>query len=443
MKKVWAMAMAGIMAVSAIGCGNAGNEAEGNASEQSKSEKIQIEFWYGLGGELGETIESIIKEFNESQDRIEVVGVQQSEYAETKKMVQAAVASDTVPATALFAYQDLRQLAGRDVLCPLDDYIAADQDFDKDDFIEAFLNYCIDDEGDLIGLPVFGTTQIMYYRKDVFEAEGIDVEEAFENWQSLAEVAEKLTVKENGETVFYGWEPMYNANNLKDIAFSNGGNVLSEDGTQVLINTPEWVEPWESIRKWIHEDQIMGIHFGGDGWEYWYKTIDDVMQDRAAGYTGSSGDQGDLDFSKIGAHIQPGFNDNAPNPYADTVTCALLEKASDEQKEAGFEWLTFLTSAHGSSMLSMKSGYIPTRSSAINDPEYKEFLEENPHAKVPIEQAEIARMNFIDPTGGKIDQAITDAADLVEIENVPAQEALDKAQKIAQEALDEYLSENK
>lgn len=26
----------------------------------------------------------------------------------------------------------------------------------------------------------------------------------------------------------------------------------------------------------------MGIHFGGDGWEYWYKTIDDVMQDAQA-----------------------------------------------------------------------------------------------------------------------------------------------------------------
>lgn len=35
----------------------------------------------------------------------------------------------------------------------------------------------------------------------------------------------------------------------------------------------------------------MGIHFGGDGWEYWYKTIDDVMQGRAGGYVGSSGDQ--------------------------------------------------------------------------------------------------------------------------------------------------------
>lgn len=43
----------------------------------------------------------------------------------------------------------------------------------------------------------------------------------------------------------------------------------------------------------------MAIHSGGQGWEYWYKTIDDVIQNKAGGYTGSSGDQADLDFSVV------------------------------------------------------------------------------------------------------------------------------------------------
>lgn len=51
----------------------------------------------------------------------------------------------------------------------------------------------------------------------------------------------------------------------------------------------------------------MRIHSGGQGWEYWYKTIDDVMKGQAAGYTGSSGDQGDLDFSVVSAMEQPGW----------------------------------------------------------------------------------------------------------------------------------------
>lgn len=435
MKRICACILAVIIAVSAVGCGKASE-----SKEQNKDGVIQIEFWYGLGGELGKTMENVIKEFNDSQDRIEVIGVQQSSYDETKKMIQAAVASGSVPATALMGYDALNMFKGRNVLEPLDGYIEADEDFQKEDFFETFLEYCIDNDGQTVGLPVYGTTQVMYYRKDVFADAGIDPDEAFKSWQSLAEAAEKLTVVENGETVFYGWEPMYDEMNLKDMVYSNGGDVLSEDGTKVTINTPEWVEPWESMRKWIHEDKIMRIHFGGDGWEYWYKTIDDVMQDRAAGYTGSSGDQGDLDFNKIAAHIQPGFNENQPSPYADALTCAVLSKASDEEKQAGFEWLTYLTSAESTAEFSMKTGYIPVRKQVLEVPEFKEYLEEHPQAKVPIEQMEFSQMNFIDPTGGKILQALSDAADLVEIENVPAQEALDKAQEIAQEALDEYLS---
>ena len=56
---------------------------------------------------------------------------------------------------------------------------------------------------------------------------------------------------------------------------------MNEDGTEVMINSQEWVEVWESFRKWIHDDQIMKIHSGGQGWEYWYNTIDDVLQDKA------------------------------------------------------------------------------------------------------------------------------------------------------------------
>ena len=85
----------------------------------------------------------------------------------------------------------------------------------------------------------------------------------------------------------------------------------------------------------------------------------------------------------------------------------------------------------------MKTGYVPVRSSVREDEEYKAYLEENPQALIPLEQAEIGRKRWVDPTG-KVEQALSDACDLIEIENVPAKEALDEAAEIAQQALDEY-----
>ncbi len=58
-------------------------------------------------------------------------------------------------------------------------------------------------------------------------------------------------------------------------------SLLSEDGKKVMINSDEWVEVWESFRTWIHDDKIMKVNSGGQGWEYWYTTIDDVLQNKA------------------------------------------------------------------------------------------------------------------------------------------------------------------
>ncbi len=42
--------------------------------------------------------------------------------------------------------------------------------------------------------------------------------------------------------------------NLIDMALSNGGAMISDDGRTVLINTEPWVETWEAAaRRWIHE----------------------------------------------------------------------------------------------------------------------------------------------------------------------------------------------
>ena len=76
------------------GCSNASKTAmKEDDQKENSGGPTEIEFWYGLGSVAGETMEEIIKEFNESQDKVKVVGVQQADYAETFQKVQAAVAA--------------------------------------------------------------------------------------------------------------------------------------------------------------------------------------------------------------------------------------------------------------------------------------------------------------------------------------------------------------
>jgi multiple sugar transport system substrate-binding protein len=428
-RRLGALTAASALALTACAGGGAGETVAVDLDEIE--EPVEIEFYYGLGGFLGEVVDDLIERFNESQENVIVKGVTQGSYEETGQALQAAVAAGDPPAIAL---NPPAEFDARGLLAPLDPFVEADE-FDLDDFIDAFVEPGILDDT-LFQLPMFGTTQVMYYRHDFFDEAGIDPEEAFATWENLAAAAEELTERDNGKVERHGWEPMWGADNMIDAVLSRGGQILSDDGATVLIDDDVWVDTWETFREWIHDDEIMRIHHGGTGWEYWYRTIDDVLQDRAAGYTGSSGDQGDLDFDKVSAHIQPGWEGHPPAPVAERNYGAILEAASDEEKAAAWEWLKFFTATEHTSEYSIKTGYIPVRQSAVDHPDFQAHVEENPHALVPLEQAEIGSPAFIDPTGGEITDALDIAVDKVQIENIPASEALAEAAKEAQAALD-------
>jgi multiple sugar transport system substrate-binding protein len=240
----------------------------------------------------------------------------------------------------------------------------------------------------------------------------------------------------------YGWDMMGGADNLADVALAAGADFVSADGKTALLNSPAFVETWEQIRAWIHDDQIFGFYpFNRDSWDYWYKTIDDVMQGRAAGYVGSAGDMGDLDFSLVTAHVQPGWGNNPLKPQTECHNAAVCAGASAAEKQAGYKWIAWLTAAEQTAAYAIASGYIPSRASAANTAAFKARIAEQPAAAIPLQQAQSARRRWLDFTGGKVNQAMIDAADLVEIENVPAKQALDQANAIAQQALDEYWAE--
>ncbi|ASA25230.1 ABC transporter substrate-binding protein [Paenibacillus donghaensis] len=415
---------------------NSPAETSGSAvaadSTATPKDPVTIEFWYGLGGKLGENMDVLIQKFNASQQEVIVKGIVQADYTETEQKLQAAIATGKVPAAVLSSNVDW---AKKGYFAPVDTLIEQQADFNRDDFVQTFLS-----QGQVDGkqyfLPMYGTTQVMYYRKDAMEKNGIDPA-SLKTWEDLAAAAAQMTVKEGGKTTVYGWEPMWGSGNMIDATLSKGGSILSEDGSQVLIDSPEWIETWESFRKWIHEDQIMRIHSGGQGWEYWYKTIDDVMKGQAAGYTGSSGDQGDLDFSIVSAMEQPGWAGvGEGKPVAQAIMAGIPAKASEAEQQAAMKWLSYFTNTENTAFWSMNTGYIAVRQSALEDPAFVTFSESNPQSMIPLKQAAHGSEPFQDPTGGKINDALTIAADKVQIENIPAAEALKEAQETAQAALD-------
>lgn len=411
-------------------CGSNGIDTESGTAEAEGP--VETEFWYGLGSNAGEKMEELITEFNDSQDRYVIRGVQQADYAETYQNLQAAIASDTAPGLVLLGNAYVNTLGESEALAPMDSFIEETEDFKQDDFLDAFMEQAHVKET-LYALPAYGTTQVMYYRSDIFEEAGVDPEEAFSSWENLQTASKTL---QSSGAVEYGFAPMWGAGNLTDIALSNGGEILNEAGDEVMIDSPEWIEAWDMVRQAIHEEETFKLNSGGEGWEYWYRTIDEVMQGQVGGYLGSSGDKGDLNFEIIDSMVQPGMNGNEAAPVADALYLSMPSAVSEEEQAAGFAFAEFFTSVESQVEWTKAIGYIPVRQSTLENEEYATYIEENPAFGVPFEQAQTATPSFLDPTGGQITDALDIAADKVELENISAELALKEAKKVAQEALD-------
>lgn len=433
MKQVIAIGLIGTMvAIIGTGCGSKNRTSNITSQTSEGKQKVtEIDFWYSGGKSAVNVLTDIVNEFNATQTTYKIKAVTQADYTETYEKLQAGIAGKKAPDMALLDVDKARNLSNKGLVSDLRGFIDSDKEFHKEDYLEVFFEQGYDKKGNLFAFPAYGTTQVMYYNIAAFEAANIKAE-SIKTWQDLEEAAKKMTRSDGS---FYGWEPMWGPYNMVDAAFSNGAKIFSEDGKTVTINSKEWVEVFEKFRQWIHEDRTMKINFGGQGWEYWYKTIDDVLSNRAGGYTGSSGDQADLDFTKVAAMEQPGFAANPSAPTADALQLVMLDSSNQSEKQGVYEFMKYFTSPANQAKWSMSTGYVAVNVKTMDDPDFKAYTEKNPQALVPLRQAMHGSILPEDPTGGKIMDALSIAADKIEIEGVSAKEALDEAQQTAQAAL--------
>lgn len=402
---------------------------------EAAGKNVSLDFWFSVNTTGANVMESIVSDFNSSQDRYEakvtVFGSQNEVYNE----LQVAIATGNAPDLVLLEKTPTLNLYYKGLTENLTARLSEDPSFDRQAYLPAFFHQGILEDGEIYAMALFGTTQVLYYNKAAFAETGISPEQ-IHTWLDLAAAAKAI---QRAGVCEYGWEPMWGFENMVDAALSNGGSIYSDDGRTLLINSREWIEAWDGIRRWLHEDRTMRIHSGGHGYEYWNYTRRDVQEGRAGGYTGSSGDQADLDPEQIGMLEQPAWlSDKSARPLAQALLLSILSTSEPEKKDGAYALLRYLTEVPAQVRFSTGTGYIPVNRDVLQSEEYQAFEETDPYALIPLMQSMHASLVPYDPTGGALRIALTQAADQVQIENIPAADALGEAYRTAQAALDAY-----
>lgn len=456
MKKRIALAAAAGLIASAIslsGCGNSNNAQQTPATTQKTEEKdssaetqaasgdaLHLTFYYpvNVGGSAAKLIEQICADFNKENPDIVVEPVYTGNYDDTVTKIQTAVQGGTPPDVFVSLATQRFTMASTGMAMPLDDLIAADGDEGKayiDDFLDGFMEDSYVD-GKIYSIPFQRSTMVLFYNKDAFKEVGLDPEKPPTTWEEVVEYGQKLT-NENR----YGVGIALNSGSAQ-WAFTgfclqnsvNGENLMTEDGKQVLFNTPENVE---ALQFWLDLQNKYKIM--APGIVQWTDLPTQFLAGEVAMIYHTTGNMANINQNatfEFGTAFLPGHKRVAAPTGGGNFY--ISNNLPEERVQAAWKFIKFATEPERAAQWSLDTGYVATRTSCFETELMKKYYEEVPQAKVAYEQIPMSKPELTTYNAAEIWRILNDNIQSAVVGDATPEEALQAAQEQATEILAEY-----
>ena len=450
MKKKVALAAAAGLAAAAVslsacsggsGAAGAGEAVQGGSgTENASDDALHLTFYYpvNVGGSAAALIEQICADFNKEHPDIVVEPVYTGNYDDTVTKSQTAIQGGTPPDVFVSLATQRFTMASTGMAMPLDDLIAADGEEGQayiDDFLDGFmLDSYVD--GKIYSIPFQRSTMVLFYNKDAFAEVGLDPEAPPETWEEVVEYGQKLT-NENR----YGVGLALNSGSAQ-WAFTgfclqnsvNGENLMTDDGKQVLFDTPENVE---ALQFWLdlqNKYQIMA-----PGIVQWTDLPTQFLAGEVAMIYHTTGNMANINENaefEFGAAFLPG-NKRVAAPTGGG-NFYISNGISEERVQAAWEFIKFATDTERAAQWSLDTGYVATRESCFETDLIKNYYEEVPQAKVAYDQIPYSAPELTTYNAAEIWRVLNDNIQSAVVGDATPQEALTAAQEQATEILAEY-----
>ena len=422
----------------AAGAGTTETKAEGGGDAGSK-DALHLTFYYpvNVGGSAAQLIEALCNDFNAENPDIVVEPVYTGNYDDTVTKLQTAVQGGTPPEVFVSLATQRFTMASTGMAMPLDDLIAADADGQEyiDDFLPGFMEDSYVD-GQIYSIPFQRSTMVMFYNKDAFKEVGLDPEKPPTTWEELVEYGQKLT-NENR----YGVGLALNSGSAQ-WAFTgfclqnseNGENLMTEDGKQVMFDTPGNIE---ALQFWL--DLQNKYEIMDPGIVQWTDLPTQFLAGEVAMIYHTTGNMANIsqnaEFDFGTCFLPGGKRQAAPTGGGNFY---ISNGLSEERVQAAWKFIRFMTEPERAAQWSLDTGYVATRQSCFETELLKNYYEELPQAKVAYEQIDIAKPELTTYNAAEIWRILNDNIQSAVVGDATPEEALKAAQEQATEILAEY-----
>lgn len=297
----------------------------------------------------------------------------------TQKILREAV-TNQLPDVTFQGLNRIRILVDRGVAVPLDKFIAAEKDFDKQGFHKAMFDIGTMNEK-VYALPFAISLPIAYYNLDLVKRAGGDPDKLPSNWDEVIALARKIKAlggDVNGVT--YAWDITGNWLWQAPV-FSQGGSMLDNAEGKVAFDGPAGQFAIDTLARLVTEAGLPNMSQA------------DMRSTFAAGKTGIHFTS-TSDLSKVTemiggkfalrTNVFPGVRDGTGRLPAGGNLAVIVSSNAQKQK-AAWEFVKFATGPLGASIMAKTTGYMPPNKVA-NEVHMKDFYDRNPNHYTAVKQ---------------------------------------------------------
>jgi multiple sugar transport system substrate-binding protein len=347
-------------------------------------QNVTIRFYsYNLGNAaFGPGTEKLIAEFMAANPNITVEGVPVPGNEMTAR-VQADIVAGTPPDVAQLIFDGLDFIATNfnakplETIVPPEELAAHFEGFSSNGLQLGRLNELT------YGLPFTFSTPVMFYNADLFRAAGLDPDMPPTTWEQVKEYALQIAEATEADGVHiaglggFDWI-------VQSLIGSNGGQVLSDDRTTIEFGSEAAIgaiSMWQDLRlsgahSQLTDAEITESMFTGNLGMY--------LQSSAIQRTLIS--NAETNGWELRAAAMPAFGEQPTTPVNSGSALFIFSDDAARQR-AAWEFLKFVTSERGYTIITSDIGYLPLRPAIVEDPQYLQpWAEANPLVYPNLEQ---------------------------------------------------------
>ena len=397
-------------------------------------DRVEVQFWHAMGGQLGERVDQFAADFNAMQDEYEVVPVYQGNYTETMTTAIAAFRAGEQPhIVQVFEVGTATMMSAEEngAIYPVHQLMEdAGVDFDESAYLPAVISYYSDTDGNLLSLPFNSSTPVLWYNATLLEENGLEVPTTWDDVWAAAEVLRDAGVPSPLGFGWQSWTMIENYSAWHDIPVGTMENGFAGTATEFTFNNEAVVNHIQRIADAGAEGLFTYGGRRGDSRGMFVNGETAMWINSSAYYGGFVNDITDFEFSQAPLPLDTSVADAAQNSIIGGATLWVLAGHEDEEYAGAAEFLSFLSTAEQQADWAGSTGYVPITTAAYELMGQQGFFDENPGTDTAIEQ-----LSMNEPTPNSRGLRFGNFVQIRDIINEEL-EAVWSGDKTAQEAMD-------